>query len=75
MHRCYSFPRSLAQRARAALVRGWLIATTRSAGQGLVEYGLILVLIMVVCVGILSMTGQTISDVWYQKIINNPAFQ
>jgi hypothetical protein len=75
MHPCFSLPRSLAQWARTALLHGWRIAATRGAGQGLVEYGLILVLIMVVCVGILSMTGQTISEVWYQKIINNPAFQ
>ncbi len=38
-------------------------------GQGLVEYGLLLVLIMVVCVGILTMVGQTVSTVWYDKII------
>ena len=42
------------------------------AGQGLVEYGLILVLIMVVCVAILTMVGQTLSSVWYTKLI--PAF-
>ncbi|NTW02888.1 MAG: Flp family type IVb pilin [Oscillochloris sp.] len=41
-------------------------------GQGLVEYGLVLVLIMVVCVGILSMVGHTVSQVWYDKLI--PAF-
>jgi len=44
----------------------------RSPAQGLVEYGLILVLIMVVCVAILGATGQTLSTVWYEKII--PAF-
>ena len=43
---------------------------TRSHAQGLVEYGLILVLIMVVCVGILTLVGQTISNVWYTKLIN-----
>lgn len=41
----------------------------RARGQGLVEYGLILVLIMVVCVAIISMVGQSISEVWYQKLI------
>jgi Flp pilus assembly pilin Flp len=45
----------------------------RQPGQGLVEYGLILVLIMVVCVAILTMVGQTLSSVWYTKLI--PAFQ
>jgi Flp pilus assembly pilin Flp len=47
----------------------WLVAR-RMEGQGLVEYGLILVLIMVVCVGILTMTGSTISEVWYDRLIN-----
>ena len=45
----------------------WL--ARRMEGQGLVEYGLILVLIMVVCVGILTLTGETISDVWYNRLI------
>jgi Flp pilus assembly pilin Flp len=45
----------------------------RRPGQGLVEYGLILVLVMVVCVAILTMVGQTVSSVWYNKLI--PAFQ
>ncbi|MFP4441372.1 MAG: Flp family type IVb pilin [Chloroflexaceae bacterium] len=44
----------------------------RSPAQGLTEYGLILVLIMVVCVVIIGTTGQTISEVWYDKIV--PAF-
>lgn len=39
------------------------------SGQGLVEYGLILVLIMVVCVGILTIVGGTVSEVWYDRII------
>ena len=43
---------------------------TRSPAQGLVEYGLILVLIMVVCVGILTLVGKSISAVWYNKLIN-----
>jgi Flp pilus assembly pilin Flp len=40
-----------------------------ASGQGLVEYGLILVLIMVVCVAIIGLLGQTISQVWYDKLI------
>jgi hypothetical protein len=42
---------------------------TRSPAQGLVEYGLILVLIMVVCVAVLSTVGRTVSNVWYDKLI------
>lgn len=45
---------------------------TAVPGQGLVEYGLVLVLIMVVCVTIIGAVGQTISSVWYDKLI--PAF-
>ena len=45
----------------------------RRPGQGLVEYGLVLVLVMVVCVGILTLVGQTVSSVWYDKLI--PAFK
>lgn len=73
MRRIVSPSRPLA----AALAR-WMSAA-RSAlyavatGQGLVEYGLVLVLIMVVCVAIVGMLGQTISQVWYEKLI--PAFQ
>ncbi len=35
------------------------------------EYGLVLVLIMVVCVGILTLVGNTVSSVWYDKIIES----
>jgi len=49
----------------------WL---ARQPGQGLVEYGLILVLIMVVCVAILSAVGTKVSTVWYTKLINNSAW-
>jgi hypothetical protein len=52
----------------------WCVARAGAVrpGQGLVEYGLILVLIMVVCVGILTMVGRSVSDVWYAKLV--PAF-
>ncbi len=49
----------------------WLSCPLRpQAAQGLVEYGLILILIAIVCVGILTLTGNTISEVWYDRIIN-----
>lgn len=41
---------------------------TRSSGQGLVEYGLILVLVMVVCIVIVAATGETVRDQWYAKL-------
>lgn len=58
----------------AAAVHRWLAAIRMllyagATGQGLVEYGLILVLIMVVCVAIIGMVGNTISQVWYEKLI------
>ena len=49
----------------------WL---ARQPGQGLVEYGLILVLIMVVCVAVLTAVGSKVSTVWYTKLINNGAW-
>lgn len=63
---------TFAAAARLRLRGLWLRLPAASPGQGLVEYGLILVLIMVVCVAILSATGQTLSEVWYEKLL--PAF-
>jgi pilus assembly protein Flp/PilA len=42
----------------------------RHRGQGLVEYGLILTLITVVVVGIMTLLGQTVSGLWYQRIVD-----
>jgi Flp pilus assembly pilin Flp len=53
-----------------ALLRLPLWRHVRQHGQGLVEYGLVLVLIMVVCVAVIGMTGRTISTVWYNELIN-----
>lgn len=50
-------------------LRAWTSLRLYAPGQGLVEYGLILVLIMVVCVGVLTMTGNIISEVWYSKLV------
>jgi predicted membrane protein len=58
--------------ALRALVWFQTVCYARRPAQGLVEYGLILVLIMVVCVAILTTVGRTVSNVWYQKLI--PAF-
>lgn len=41
---------------------------SRRPAQGLVEYGLILVLIMVLCVAILSIIGKNVSDAWYEPV-------
>lgn len=60
---------ALVEMVRHATQRLWSICLVRSHGQGLVEYGLILVLIMVVCVGIVALMGQTISEVWYEKLV------
>jgi pilus assembly protein Flp/PilA len=43
---------------------------SRAAGQGLVEYGLILVLVAITVVGILTIVGGTVSEAWYQKIVD-----
>lgn len=39
---------------------------TRERGQGLVEYALVLVLVAIVVIGVLSMLGPQISDVYNQ---------
>ena len=61
----------IAVRQRAIALR--VFSGAHAPGQGLVEYGLVLVLVMVVCVAIVGATGQTISSVWYNKLL--PAFQ
>jgi Flp pilus assembly pilin Flp len=38
-------------------------------GQGLVEYSLLLMLIMVVCVAIVTILGGTVSEHWYDRIL------
>jgi hypothetical protein len=70
MWRLASFPLALMAMARHATAWTKRMLLTHSPAQGLVEYGLILVLIMVVCVGILTVVGHTISNVWYTKLVN-----
>jgi pilus assembly protein Flp/PilA len=56
------------------MIWGSNLLSARREGQGLVEYGLILVLIMVVCVAVLSAVGGKVSNVFYTKLINNGAW-
>ena len=69
MWRLLSFYSAFLAATQRTAAWAYTIRTRCSPGQGLVEYGLILVLIMVVCVGILTLVGQTISNVWYTKLI------
>ena len=69
MRRLASFHTALVAAAQRATAWAQTMLHTRSPAQGLVEYGLILVLIMVVCVGILTLVGGTISNVWYNRLI------
>jgi hypothetical protein len=39
--------------------------------QGLVEYGLILLMIVVVCIAIVTIIGVNVSEVWYKKIVTD----
>ena len=39
-------------------------------GQGLVEYSLLLALIALVVIGIVAVMGQTVSGLWYQRILD-----
>ena len=63
----FFFALSTAALRTTAWLQTWRLA--RRPAQGLVEYGLILVLIMVVCVAILTTVGRTISTVWYNKLL------
>ena len=74
MRRLSTFSSAFSTAALRAMIWSSSLLSTRRAGQGLVEYGLILVLIMVVCVGILSVVGGKVSNVYYTKLINNGAW-
>ncbi|MCS6938779.1 MAG: hypothetical protein RMJ55_01845 [Roseiflexaceae bacterium] len=52
----------------AARVQTWRL--TQAEGQGLVEYSLLLALIVLVVIGIVSVMGNTVSGLWYQRIID-----
>ncbi|GIV98686.1 hypothetical protein [Roseiflexus sp.] len=51
----------------AARVQAWRLL--HAEGQGLVEYSLLLALIVLVVIGIVSVMGNTVSGLWYQRII------
>lgn len=74
MRRLSTFSSTLSTAALRAMIWGRHLLFAQRAGQGLVEYGLILVLIMVVCVGILAAVGGKVSNVYYTKLINNGAW-
>ena len=40
-------------------------------GQGLVEYSLLLALLVLVVIGIITLMGNTVSTLWYQRIIDS----
>ncbi|MGQ9547176.1 MAG: hypothetical protein ACUVSY_02810 [Roseiflexus sp.] len=52
----------------AARVHAWHLL--HNEGQGLVEYSLLLALIALVVIGIVTVMGQTVSGLWYQRIID-----
>ena len=74
MRRLSRFSSAFSTAALRTMIWGSNLLSARRAGQGLVEYGLILVLIMVVCVAILTMVGSKVSNVFYNKLINNGAW-
>jgi hypothetical protein len=74
MRRLSTFFSAFSRAALRAMIWGGNLLSARCAGQGLVEYGLILVLIMVVCVAVLAGVGSKVSNVYYNKLINNGAW-
>ena len=50
--------------------RGWnMLFLLREEGQGLVEYGMILVLVAIAVVAVLLLLGPTIAD-WYRTFMD-----
>jgi hypothetical protein len=74
MRRFASQHRLYAARVYRWLIELWYSLLVRQPAQGLVEYGLILVLIMVVCVAILTAVGVTVNESWYQDIVDKLPF-
>jgi len=74
MRRLSTLSSTFSTAALRVMVWGSSLLSARRPGQGLVEYGLILVLIMVACVAILGAVGSKVSDVWYTKLINSGAW-
>jgi len=74
MRRLSTFSSAFSTAALRVMVWGSNLLSSHRAGQGLVEYGLILVLIMVVCVAVLGAVGSKVSNVWYSKLLNNGAW-
>ncbi len=52
----------------AVRVHSWHLLSNE--GQGLVEYSLLLALITLVVIGIVAVMGQTVSGMWYQRILD-----
>jgi Flp pilus assembly pilin Flp len=57
-----------ALRRLVARVHTWRLLDNE--GQGLVEYSLLLALIALVVIGIVAVMGQTVSGLWYQRILD-----
>ncbi|GIV97893.1 MAG: hypothetical protein KatS3mg057_2550 [Herpetosiphonaceae bacterium] len=47
----------------------WLLVRL-TPGQGLVEYALLLAFMVIVVIGIVTLIGQNVSEVWYQKAVD-----
>ncbi len=46
----------------------------RTAGQGLVEYSLLIAFLVIVVVGILTLVGRTLCTTWYVKLVDISAW-
>jgi len=64
MRRLSTFSSAFSTAALRAMIWGGNLLSARRAGQGLVEYGLILVLIMVVVVAVLTVLGGKVSNLY-----------
>jgi hypothetical protein len=50
--------------------RPGVLLFAHARAQGLAEYGLILLMMVVVCIVVITLIGQDVSNVWYQKIVD-----
>ncbi|HWQ11973.1 MAG TPA: hypothetical protein VNL77_04195 [Roseiflexaceae bacterium] len=67
MRRLSSLYVTLQLQLRSAQSRLFAALLATRLGQGLVEYSLLLGLVIVVVVGIVTILGQTVSGVWYDR--------
>ena len=55
---------------RRLVLQGGVALFAHTRAQGLVEYALILLMMVIVCIVGVTLIGQDVSQVWYDRIVN-----